>query len=90
MCSFVIRAAGVRRVVFGLHSPVMGGMSRFGLLQHQPASRRLRLIIGPVPQIVTGVLADEVMKAWIDWRPLVARVMKIFGFFVSKKSEPMF
>src|SRR5277367_1982989 len=35
MCSFVIRAAGIRRVVFALHSPVMGGMSRWDILQHQ-------------------------------------------------------
>ncbi len=88
MCSFVIRAAGVRRVVFGLHSPVMGGMSRFEILQHKPVSRRLRLIIGPAPRIVTGVLADEVMKAWHDWRPLVSRAMAIFGFFVIRKADP--
>src|ERR1700736_1021535 len=29
MCSFCIRAAGVGRVVFALHSPVLGGMSRW-------------------------------------------------------------
>ena len=86
MCSFVIRAAGVRRVVFALHSPVMGGMSQWEILQHRPLSRRLRLLIGPVPQIVTGVLADEVQQAWIDWRPLVARVMRLFGFFVVRKA----
>ena len=87
MCSFVIRAAGVKRVVFALHSPVMGGMSQWDILGHKTPSRRLRLLIGPAPQIVTGVLADEVHRAWTDWRPLIARVMRLLGFFVIRKSE---
>ncbi len=86
MCSFVIRAAGIRRVVFGLHSPVMGGMSRWDILQHKPTSRRLRMLIGPAPQIVTGVLAEEVHKAWLEWRPVIARVMRVLGFFVNRAS----
>ena len=87
MCSFVIRAAGIRRVVFALHSPVMGGMSRWDILQHRSPSRRLRMIIGPAPQIVTGVLADEVHKGWTDWRPFLSRLIGAFGFFVVRKPD---
>jgi len=87
MCSFVIRAAGIRRVVFALHSPVMGGMSQWDILRNKPPSRRLRLLIGPAPQIVTGVLAHEVQDAWTEWRPFISRAMRVLGFFVIRKPE---
>ena len=87
MCSFVIRAAGIRRVVFALHSPVMGGMSRWDILQHQSPSRRLRLLYGPTPEIVTGVCAEEAQNVWSDWRPFVSRAITTIGFFVRRKSE---
>jgi tRNA(adenine34) deaminase len=87
MCSFVIRAAGIRRVVFALHSPVMGGMTKWDILRNIPPSRRLRLLIGPAPQIVTGVLAEEVHEAWNEWRPVISRMMRILGFFVLRKPE---
>jgi len=88
MCSFVIRAAGIRRVVFAIHSPVMGGMSRWDILQHKTPSRRLGLILGPTPEIVSGVLADEAQKAWTDCRPLIWRMVKLLGFFVIRKEHP--
>lgn len=87
MCSFVIRSAGIRRVVFALHSPVMGGLSRWDILQHRSPSRRLRFVIGSTPEIVTGVLAHEAQQAWTDWRPFVARWITILGFFVVPKSD---
>lgn len=87
MCSFVIRSAGIRRVVFALHSPVMGGVSRWDILQQRSPSRHLRFLLGPAPQIVTGVLAREAQKAWSDWRPVVARLITALGFFVIAKSD---
>ena len=41
MCSFCIRAAGIRRVVFALHSPVMGGLSKWNILGDRGLSRRI-------------------------------------------------
>ena len=82
MCSFVIRMAGVRRVVFALHSPLMGGLSRWDILQNAAPTRALKLLHGETPEIVSGVLADEALQAWKDWRPIVARAMTILGFFV--------
>ena len=85
MCSFVIRAAGIRRVVFALHSPVMGGVSRWDILQNRTPSRRLRFLMGTPPEIVAGVHADEAQKVWADWRPLVSRAITALGFFVARK-----
>ena len=87
MCSFVIRAARIRRVVFALHSPVMGGMSRWDILQHQSPSRRLRFLYGSTPEIVTGVCAEEAQKVWSDWRPFISRAITMIGFFARRKSN---
>src|SRR5271168_3832255 len=82
MCSFVIRAAGIRRVVFGLHSPIMGGMSRWDILQTNAPSR-FRFLYGKAPEIVPGVHADETIRVWSEWRPFIARAITLLGFFVG-------
>jgi tRNA(adenine34) deaminase len=87
MCSMVIRKAGFRRVVFGLHSPIMGGMSRWDILRNRSPTRTLDLLHGETPEIVSGVLADEALQAWRDWRPVVARAMTLLGFFVRSKQN---
>jgi tRNA(adenine34) deaminase len=83
MCSFCIRAAGIGRVVFALHSPVLGGMSRWDILQDKTLSRRLPFLFCSAPEIVTGVHAEEVQKGWSNWNPLVWRAIKLLGFFVK-------
>ena len=84
MCSFCIRAAGIGRVVFALHSPVLGGMSRWDILQDKTLSRRLPFLFRSAPEIVTGIHADEVQEGWSSWNPLIWRAIKLLGFFVRR------
>jgi tRNA(adenine34) deaminase len=83
MCSFAIRAAGLRKVVFSLHSPIMGGLSRWDILRHRTPSLRLRLVHGPQPEIVAGVLAEETLRQWSEWRPLRQRAISTLGLYVK-------
>jgi tRNA(adenine34) deaminase len=87
MCAFCIRTAGIGRVVFALRSPVMGGMSRWDILQDQTLARRLPCLFGPAPEIVTGVHGEEVQKGWSNWNPLAWRAMKVLGLFVKTQSQ---
>jgi tRNA(adenine34) deaminase len=87
MCSFVIRAAGMRRVVFSLHSPVMGGLSRWDILRHRSPCLRLRLVHGSTPEVVAGVLAEETLKEWSKWRPLIAHMIATLGIFAQSESN---
>ena len=87
MCSFCIRAAGIRRVVFALHSPVLGGLSKWNILADRSLSRRIPCLFRAPPEIAHGVLADEAMQAWSDWRPLATQAIRLFGFFVKPKSR---
>jgi tRNA(adenine34) deaminase len=85
MCSFCIRTAGIGRVVFALGSPFMGGMSRWDVLGDKSLSARMPCVFGAVPEIVTGIRADDAQKAWSNWNPLVWRAIKLFGFIVKPK-----
>jgi tRNA(adenine34) deaminase len=87
MCSFCIRTAGIGRVVFALRSPVMGGMSRWDILQDQTLGRRLPCLFDAAPEIVIGVHADEVQKGWSDWNPVGWRAIKLLGLFVKAQSQ---
>jgi tRNA(adenine34) deaminase len=75
MCSFCIRAGGIRRVVFALGSPLMGGLSNWNILGDCALSRRIPCLFRGLPDVAHGVLADEAMQARSDWRPLAIRLL---------------
>jgi tRNA(adenine34) deaminase len=89
MCSFAIRTAGIRKVVFSLHSPVIGGLSRWDILQHRTSSLRLRLLHGPAPEVVSGVLAEETLRELSEWPPSIARAISTLGIFVQSDSDSL-
>jgi tRNA(adenine34) deaminase len=83
MCAFCIREAGVGRVVFALRSPIMGGLSRWNVLRDDTLSDGIPFVFGAVPEVVSGVLADEAGEAWREWNPLAWHVIKLRGFMVA-------
>src|SRR5580704_1945334 len=83
MCSFCIREAWIGRVVYALASPVMGGMSKWNILRDDSMSDRIPQIFGPVPQIVSGLLAREAQLAWQDWNPLAWHLIKRLGLLMD-------
>ena len=81
MCSMPIRETGIRRVVFAIKSPVMGGFSRWNVLGDTRLSRAMPFYFRHPPEIVAGLLADEAEKVWIEWRPLLWKAIKLRGCF---------
>jgi tRNA(adenine34) deaminase len=80
MCSYCIREAWVGRVVYSLGSPIMGGASKWTILQDQDLSDRIP-IFGPVPEIVSGTLHREAQQVWRVWNPLAWEMMRLRGVF---------
>jgi tRNA(adenine34) deaminase len=76
MCSFCIRSAGIGRVVFALGSPRLGGLSRWNIL----GDDRSPLLFGSVPELMSGIQAENAHKVWIALRPVVARAIWWFGY----------
>jgi tRNA(adenine34) deaminase len=81
MCSFPIRETRISKVVFALRSPLMGGFSKFGILQDARISDAMPDFFGDPPEIVGGVLVREVEKAWRNCNPLVWAVIRYRGCF---------
>jgi tRNA(adenine34) deaminase len=83
MCSFPIRETRISKVVFALRSPLMGGFSKFGILQDSNISSAMPEFFGDPPEIVGGVLVREAEKAWRNCNPLVWAVIRYRSCFGS-------
>ena len=86
MCAFLIREAGITRVVYALTSPVMGGLSHWDVLRDKGLSEALPEVFGPVPEVVSGLLASEAERAWRQCHPLIWATMEHRGC-ISKGAE---
>ncbi len=83
MCSFAIRESRIRRVVYGLSSPHMGGKTKWRVLDDTDLSEAMPEVYAPPPAIVSGYMEHEVEQALIEWNPLIARVIRHRGLFGS-------
>jgi tRNA(adenine34) deaminase len=83
MCSFAIRESRIRRVVYGLSSPHMGGNTKWHVLTDRDLSEAMPEVYAPPPEIVSGYMEQEVEQALIEWNPLIARVIRHRGLFGS-------
>ncbi|MBO0757281.1 MAG: nucleoside deaminase, partial [Bradyrhizobiaceae bacterium] len=79
MCSFPIRETRIAKVVFAIRSPLMGGFSKFGILQDTDLSNIVPEIFGDVPEVVGGVLLREAEKVWRSCNPLVWAIIRYRG-----------
>ena len=63
MCSFMIGEYKIRKVVFAVSSPYMGGYSKWKILQDEWLEKVKPYFSAP-PEIVSGVLAEEAKKVF--------------------------
>lgn len=85
MCAFALREAGVARVVYALHSPVMGGNSRWNVLGDAELRRQMPEFFGPPPEIVAGLRAEQAATVWRRARPIVWSIIALRGLFKTRK-----
>jgi tRNA(adenine34) deaminase len=81
MCSLAIRETRIRRVIYGLSSPHMGGVSKWNILGDDDLSSKIPEVFAPPPEIVSGYMAEEAEQTLIEWNPLVARIIARRGLF---------
>lgn len=87
MCSFPIRETRISKVVFAIRSPVMGGFSKFGILQDVELSNAVPEIFGDPPEIVGGVLVREAERVWRNCNPLVWAFIRYRGCMGGDPAE---
>jgi tRNA(adenine34) deaminase len=80
-CCYAIRESRIRRVLFGLSSRHMGGLSKWNVLSDNGLSSVMPDVFGPPPEIVAGFMATEAERALVKWNPLIAKVIKWRGLF---------
>jgi tRNA(adenine34) deaminase len=81
MCSFPIREACISRVVYAIRSPLMGGHSRWNVLQDGVLSTMMPEAFGAPPTVLSGVLRREAEKVWWRMNPLIWGVIRLRGVF---------
>ena len=84
LCSYAIRESRIRRVVFGLSSPHMGGLSKWNVLSDNDICNVMPEAFAPPPEVLSGYMTDEVQKALMDWNPLVTSAIKRRGVFEAR------
>lgn len=64
MCSFLIREYRIKKVVFAIDSPDMGGYSKYPILGDPSLSDKYPHHFGNVPEIVTNFLNEKALEVW--------------------------
>ena len=86
-CSYAIRESRIGRLVYGLRSPHMGGVSKWNVLTDEDLSNTMPEVFDPPPEIIAGFMAQEVDQALLKWNPLVWGVVMKRGLFVAGPRE---
>ena len=82
LCSYAIREARLGRVVFALRSPVMGGFSRWSILNDRGLSATMPQVFDPPPEVVAGVLAEEADSVLRQVAPVVWAFIRANGLLL--------
>ena len=83
MCSFAIRESRIRRVIYALSSPHMGGLSKWNVLNNSDLSATMPEVFASPPEIISGYMEKEAEQGLTEWNPLIAAIIKRRGLFVS-------
>jgi tRNA(adenine34) deaminase len=81
-CSYAIRESRIARVVYALSSPVMGGATRWDVLQDEGLSRMLPEVFTPPPEVVAGFMAEEADALLRKVAPMMWLTSRARGLFV--------
>src|SRR5258708_30144133 len=61
----------MRKVVYAIRSPIMGGYSRWKVLQDKEISGVIPEVFGRVPEIAGAVMREEAEAVWRGLHPVV-------------------
>ena len=86
-CCYAIRESRMRRVVYALRSPHMGGVSKWSVLTDEDLSATMPEVFDPPPEILGGFMAQEAERALLKWNPLVFGVILERGLIVAGPLE---
>ena len=74
-CCYAIRESRIGRVVYGLTSPHMGGVSKWPVLTDRDISNAMPEVFPGPPEVLAGFMAKEAEDALLKASPVIARAM---------------
>src|SRR3954449_3331095 len=86
-CCYAIRESRIGRVVYGLTSPHMGGVSKWPVLTDRDISDAMPEVFAEPPEIVAGFMAKEAEDALLKASPVIGRAMKARGLLVAPQAH---
>jgi len=86
-CSYAIRESRIGRVVYGLTSPHMGGVSKWPVLTDRDISDAMPEVFAEPPEILAGFMAKEAGDALLKASPVIGRAMKARGLLVAPQAH---
>jgi len=81
LCCYAIRETRIGRVVYGMPSPLMGGVTRWNILGDTMLSNTLPEVFAPPPQIVPGFMREQVEAAIAHRMPIIWEFMRARNIF---------
>jgi tRNA(adenine34) deaminase len=63
LCSYAIRESRIARVVYAMASPIMGGASRWDILNDRELSDRMPEVFAPPPDLLRDFMAEEALAS---------------------------
>ncbi len=88
-CCYAIRESRMRRLVYALRSPHMGGVSKWNVLTDCDLSDTMPEVFDPPPEITAGFMAREAERALLAWNPVVFGVILMRGLFTVGPIETL-
>jgi len=82
-CSYAVRESRIRRVVYALHAPHTGGLSRWNILADENLTKAMPEVFNPPPEVIGGFMADETEQALLDWNPVIWGFIRQRGLFIA-------
>jgi tRNA(adenine34) deaminase len=86
-CCYAIRESRIGRVVYGLTSPHMGGVSKWPVLTDRDISDAMPEVFAEPPEILAGFMAKEAGDALLKASPVIGRAMKARGLLVAPQAH---
>lgn len=87
LCCYAIRESRIGKVVFSMHSPVMGGVSRWNILADRALSDTMPEVFAPPPAILGQFLCEEASTALRRSAPMAWAFMRSRGL-LGLPSQP--
>jgi tRNA(adenine34) deaminase len=85
-CCYAIRESRIGRVVYGLTSPHMGGVSKWPVLTDRDLSDAMPEVFAAPPEILAGFMAREAEEALLKASPVIGLALKARGLFVAPQA----